>query len=183
MRGAIPAVVVLALLAGTGEACHRGGETIHTTTSMTLNGSKLELPDRAGPVEFDSGSAYIIQGSDSFHIRIEIANNEDQRERGLMFRTSMPDTSGMLFIYPSPQQGSFWMLDTPLPLSIAFADSTGAIFNILDMEPCVKEMSWECPTYDSGGRFQYALEMKKGYFDERGIKAGAKIVASAMSGG
>lgn len=175
MRRAIPAVVVLALLTGTGEACH-GGETFHVTTSMTPNGSKLALPDRAGPVDFDSGSAYIIQGSDTFHVRIEIADNEAQRERGLMFRTSMPDTSGMLFIYSSPQQGSFWMLDTPLPLSIAFADSTGVIFNILDMEPCVKEMSWECPTYDSGGRFQFALEMTKGYFKERRIESGARIV-------
>lgn len=177
MRRAIPAtVVVLALLTGTGQACHRDGEKIHTTNSVTPNGSKLELPDRAGPVHFDSGSASIIAGGDTFHIRIEIANNDEQRERGLMFRTSMPDTSGMLFIYPSPREGSFWMLDTPLPLSIAFADSTGVIFHIVDMDPCVEEMSWECPTYDSGGAFEYALEMNKGYFAKRGIKAGAKIV-------
>lgn len=180
MRRAIPAVVVLALLAGTGQACHRDGEKIHTTNSITPNGSKLELPDRAGPVHFDSGSASIITGSDTFHILIEIANNEQQRERGLMFRTSMPDTSGMLFIYPSPREGSFWMLDTPLPLSIAFADSTGVIFHIVDMDPCVKEMSWECPTYDSGGPFEYALEMNKGYFKDRGIESGAKIVWRGM---
>ncbi|HKJ92640.1 MAG TPA: DUF192 domain-containing protein [Longimicrobiales bacterium] len=176
MKRAIPAaVVLLALLAGTAEACHRGGAAIHTTKSTALNGATLELPDRAGPVRFDSGSAYIIQGGDTFHVRIEIASNEQQRERGLMFRTAMPDTSGMLFIYPTPQQGSFWMLDTPLPLSIAFADSAGVIFHIVDMEPCVQEMSWECPTYDSGGEFQYALEMKKGYFKERGVTSGAKL--------
>jgi len=166
---ALMGVVVLAL---TGQQCAAGSEQEAVTTP---NGSRLVLPERADPVEFPLTTVRILSGPDTFRVAAEVARTAEQRERGLMFRTFMPDTAGMLFLYEEPRPGGFWMLDTHLPLSVAMADGARVIREILEMEPCVDEFSWECPVYDAAEPFQYALEMNQGYFAERGIGPGAVL--------
>jgi len=65
---------------------------------------------------------------------------------------------------------SFWMKNTPAPLSIAFIDSHGTILNIRDMEP-----NDETTLHRSQGDALYALEVREGWFTEQGIKAGATV--------
>ncbi len=166
---ALVGIVVLAL---TGQQCAAGSEQEAVTTP---NGSRLVLPERAEPVAFPLTTVRLLTETDTFRVLAEVARTDAQRERGLMFRTFMPDTAGMLFLYDAPREGGFWMLDTPLPLSVALADSAGVILEILEMAPCVDEFSWECPVYEGTEPFQYALEMNRGYFAERGIGPGAVI--------
>ncbi|MBC7779006.1 MAG: DUF192 domain-containing protein [Proteobacteria bacterium] len=99
----------------------------------------------------------------------EVAAAPETRERGLMFRYQMKDDEGMLFVFPSAQRQSFWMKNTPLPLSIAFVDARGVILNIRDMMPFTTE------GHPSDGEALYALEMNRGWFAQRGIKAGDRI--------
>ena len=68
-----------------------------------------------------------------------------------------------------PEQQAFWMKNTYIPLSIAFIDTDGRILNIDDMAPQTEE------THLSKGPAQYALEMRKGWFKERGIGTGAVL--------
>lgn len=97
---------------------------------------------------------------------VELATTAEARRQGLMFREDMPEHGGMLFVFPDDRPRSFWMKNTPLPLSIAFLDATGRIINIADMEP------FDVTSHSSAGPARYALEVHQGWFAERGIVAG-----------
>ena len=75
----------------------------------------------------------------------------------------------MLFVFEEAQQQCFWMRNTLLPLSIAFVADDGSVVNIADMKP-LDETS-----HCSAKPVRYAVEMNKGWFTKRGIKAGSKL--------
>ena len=99
----------------------------------------------------------------------EVAATPERRSLGLMNRFSLQPDHGMVFVFEAPQPLGFWMKNTYIPLSIAFADADGRIVNIEDMKPQTEETHW------SRGPALYALEMKKGWFAERGIGPGAVV--------
>jgi len=104
-----------------------------------------------------------------YAIQAEVAASPDARERGLMYRKSMPANAGMLFVFEDKAGHCFWMRNTDLPLSIAFLADDGTIVNIEDMKPQTEDN--HCPR----AAVRYALEMNKGWFAQKGIKPGAKI--------
>ena len=106
-------------------------------------------------------------------VEVEVADEPDERERGLMGRTELADGEGMVFLFGGPTTVSFWMKDTPIPLSIAFWNAQGRIIAILDMAPCAAD---PCPTYAPGLPYVGALEVPRGFFLERGIATGDPIV-------
>ena len=99
----------------------------------------------------------------------EIARTPEQQMVGLMNRFSLKPDHGMIFVYERPEPLSFWMRNTYIPLSIAFIGADGRILNIEDMRPQTDETHW------SKGPALYALEMKKGWFAERGIGPGTTV--------
>ncbi len=99
----------------------------------------------------------------------EVAATSDTRTTGLMNRFSLKPDHGMLFIFNAPQPHAFWMRNTYVPLSIAFIGVDGRILNIEDMAPRTDD------THPSKGAALYALEMKKGWFAERNIRAGDRV--------
>ena len=102
-------------------------------------------------------------------IDAEVAQNPQQRALGLMYRFSLPADRGMLFVFPRPEPLGFWMRNTYIPLSIAYMDADGTILNILDMKPHDESR------HPSAGPALYALEMRKGWFAERGIGPGTRV--------
>jgi uncharacterized membrane protein (UPF0127 family) len=105
-------------------------------------------------------------GGKKVEVRVEIADGPSEQERGLMYRTSLGEDRGMLFVFSSEQPRSFWMKNTKIPLSIAYIDSKGRITDILDMKP----LDDEPPHYTSSEPVQYALEVNQGFFEEKGVK-------------
>jgi len=99
----------------------------------------------------------------------EVVTTPEQRATGLMNRFSLAPDHGMLFVFEAPQPLGFWMKNTYVPLSIAFADADGRIVNIEDMKPQDETTHW------SRGFALYAVEMKQGWFAAHGIKAGDLI--------
>ena len=99
-------------------------------------------------------------------IRVEVVRSEEEKARGLMFRESLGKDDGMLFVYDGEEVLSFWMKNTPIPLSIAFLDQKGKIVDIQDMEP------FSLRTHVSALPARYALEMNKGWFKRNGIGVG-----------
>ncbi len=102
-------------------------------------------------------------------LQVEIAATPEQRERGLMQRDTLPADGGMVFVFERAGRHCFWMRNTPLPLSIAFADPDGHIVSLADMQPNTDTP--HCPNVD----VRYALEVSQGGFQSRGIVPGARI--------
>lgn len=109
-------------------------------------------------------------------LRVEVAADETSRRRGLMGRDSLPPRAGMLFVYPGPHRGPFWMRDTRIPLTVAFFDRHGRILRVLDMTPCRRE---PCRLYDPGVSYQGALEVNRGLLDRVGAGPGWRVAVPA----
>lgn len=103
-------------------------------------------------------------------VRAEVADTEEARMTGLMFRDSLPENRGMLFVYQREERSAMWMKNTYVPLSVAFIDRRGVILNIEDMEPLTLD------SHASAGPAKYALEMNRGWFKKRGIRKGDKVL-------
>jgi uncharacterized protein len=110
------------------------------------------------------------------HLDVEEADTPEERERGLMNRTSLGPDEGMVFLFgdvaDGPVTSAFWMKDTLIPLSIAFWDEGGRIVGIRDMDPCTAD---PCPTYSSPKPYIGALEANEGFFTEHGVTTGDRI--------
>jgi len=101
---------------------------------------------------------------------VELADTADKRNLGLMFRDSMPDDHGMLFIFPSETRRSFWMKNTRIPLDIFYFDSNLALVSVAEnTPPCRTE---KCPNYPSDGPAKYVLELNAGKAAELAVKSG-----------
>jgi uncharacterized membrane protein (UPF0127 family) len=113
-----------------------------------------------------------IRGADGTETPVlaEIARTDEQRERGLMWRQSLADGEGMLFVFEWDHILSFWMKNTLLPLSIAYIAYDGRILEIHDMEP--RNLS----PVQSGRSVRYALEVPQGWFARMGIGAGDVVI-------
>ncbi len=104
-----------------------------------------------------------------YTLSAEVAYKKESRIRGLTYRNFMKKNSGMLFVFPEASIHSMWMVNTYIPLSVAFLDKKGMILNIIDMSPHTRTRN------SAASKAKYALEMNLGWFSSRGIKAGEKI--------
>ena len=105
-----------------------------------------------------------IQTRNGYRIyRIDVAGTPAQRAQGLMFRRSLPQRYGMLFVFPNERPRQFWMKNTFVPLDIAFFDRSGNIVNFHRAEPC---HSIPCPVYKSSEPARWVLETNPGHADD-----------------
>lgn len=104
-----------------------------------------------------------------FRINAQVAARFNERQTGLMHRTSMPQHEGMLFVFEQPGVQCFWMKNTLIPLSTAFVADDGRIVNLADMQP--HDETSHC----SAEPVRYVLEMNQGWFQSKHIQAGAKL--------
>ena len=109
---------------------------------------------------------------------VELANNDEERQRGLMFRKKMDLSSGMIFVYDRPQSVSFWMKDTSIPLDIIFADEAGIITKIFE-----NARPFSTTSIFGGYDVQYVLEINAGLTKSLGITTGSFIKRSRVLSG
>ncbi len=102
---------------------------------------------------------------------VEVVRKEKDRNRGLMFRHSMAADHGMLFDYDPPQNISFWMKNTYIPLDIIFVDAQGRILNIAQ-----NTTPFSLEHLPSAGQARGVLEINGGLSAKLGIKAGDKVL-------
>ncbi len=108
----------------------------------------------------------LTKTGNSITVQVEIAYTEEEKAKGFMNRTTIPDGTGMVFSYQKDQILRFWMKNTPHPLSIAFIDGQGCIKQIADMHP------YSLETIASVHLVRYALEVPQGWFLKTGICVG-----------
>jgi len=102
-------------------------------------------------------------------VKVEIARKAEERNHGFMERKNIPDGTGMIFVFEKDQILSFWMKNTPHPLSIAYIDSKGRIRNIYDMTP------YSLSSIVSTVSVRYALEVPQGWFEKNNINVGDTV--------
>jgi len=162
-------VVGLFMMVG---ACGPGDEVGGEAPTRESAAAAAEAPPESGRRP-PPGRAWVIFGADT--VVAEVAATAQERERGLMYREEVPDGTGMLFVFQDNLVRAFWMANTYVPLDIAYMDPSYRIVDIVAMEPLVTE------TYPSKAPAMFALEVRQGWFAERGISEGdqAAIVFGA----
>jgi uncharacterized membrane protein (UPF0127 family) len=124
-----------------------GGEAAVQTEQLTIDTAN-------GPVRFN----------------VEIADDDAERARGLMFRRSLADDHGMLFDFPEPEHASFWMRNTVISLDIIFIGVDGRILNVAERTTPYSE-----EPIPAAGLTRGVLEIRGGRAAELGIRAGDRV--------
>jgi uncharacterized protein len=144
---AVAVVIVAGMLAACGHAAAGPAPRLRTLTIATSHGD--------------------------VRVRVEIADDDAERARGLSDRPSLPAGRGMAFLFGRAVTTRFWMKDTTLPLAIAFWDRGRRIMAIRDMAPCHSD---PCATYGPSRAYVGALEVNRGFFHDHGIRPGDRVV-------
>lgn len=138
---------------------------------VLLAGIVVSQPVTAQPQPTLPQSDLVIQtakGPQRF--RVELADNDQSRARGMMFRTSMAPDAGMLFDFKQEQMASFWMRNTLLPLDMLFIRADGTILNIHQ-----RAIPRDETGINSAGPVRAVLEVNGGTASRLGIKPGDKV--------
>ncbi len=110
-------------------------------------------------------------------VQLQIAALPPELQKGLMFRQTMGEDEGMLFVFTAPQPVGFYMRNTTLPLDIGYFDASGELKEIYPMYPLDER------TVASRSRsIQFCLEMNQGWYGRNGVKPGAKLDLTAVAG-
>lgn len=152
-----------------------------STGVLALAGcAKGEGGSGAAPARTESkvASGAEAKGTDAFFpltvgdkvLRVQVVVTQDEQQRGLMGRRDLGADDGMVFVYPMPQQMSFWMRNTPTPLDIGFFTRDGTLGEIYAMYPFD-----ETSVRSVGSDYTLALEVNQGWFAKNGLKPGAKV--------
>jgi len=142
MRVAIPHLLLLALLLPTPGTAGHGPQALLPTAEIQVG----DIP-----------------------LTVEVANESHEREHGLMFRKTLPDGQGMLFVYPRERRRVFWMHETTLPLDAGFIAADGRLNEIVALEPLSEiPITSRLPA-------SYVLEVPRGWFSRHGFGPGTQL--------
>ncbi|MBP5157000.1 MAG: DUF192 domain-containing protein [Treponema sp.] len=128
---------------------------------LSCDSRKYKLPVQELCIVKADGSQVVVTA--------ELAVKPEERNWGFMERKTIPDGTGMLFVFEKDQVLSFWMKNTPHPLSIAYIDSKGEVSDILDMTP------YSLESIRSSRSVRYALEVPQGFFKANGVSVGDRV--------
>lgn len=107
---------------------------------------------------------------------VELANTDNTRALGLMYREQMAADEGMLFIFPDTQRRAFWMKNTLIPLDILYFDQNRKLVSISENTPPCKNTTTRCPNYPSAKPAKYVLEINAGLSQKHGFKVGDVLI-------
>ncbi len=135
--------------------------------AKSQKGGSAGIPDDVSAIDAESETNAIMAGGKN--LDVEVADDEYLQRRGLMYRKSVPENSGMLFIYAEEDMPGFWMKNTHIPLSIAYIKSDLTIAEIHDRRP------FDLEGIPPKVLVKYVLEVNQGWFSRNNVKTGDKI--------
>lgn len=137
------------------------------------------FPSSQGEKSLDSDTATLASNKIQLPLdKIEIANTNETRQKGLMNREFLCDRCGMLFDFEKEDWVDFWMKDTPLSLDIIFIKKSGQITSIAKST----EPNNDTKLYNSKKAVQYVLEVNSGFADKNGLKEGQYLDVEWLKG-
>ena len=127
----------------------------------------------------------ITQGPTNVSLVVDIADTPVTQGRGLTYRSFMPETEGVLYVYPDIIWSGFGMVDVRFPLSLAFIDDVGEerhldhpqleIVDIVDTEVAEDPHTGPFKSYKSAKPYRFILEVNRGFFERHNITVGAQV--------
>ncbi len=126
--------------------------------------------DPTGNLTLPKGRVTFGDAPNSPSAEVELARDEASRERGLMYRTSMPEGSGMLFSWQDERVRNFWMHNTCIPLDMLYITKEGLVAGILEQVPTLNDAprGIKCPV-------AHVLELNAGWARSHGVAPGMKV--------
>ena len=145
---------------------------------LLLSGCSPKEKNHVSDRTLKTCTAY-IQTADNrkISLHIEVAVKDEDRQKGLMFRQSMPEDNGMLFVFKKEIPLAFWMKNTYIPLDIAYIGKKYVINEIQQMKPLDTSV-----TYPSKKPAKYALEMNLRWFEKNKIRPGDMLSLNGCLG-
>ena len=150
------------------------GRCIKATPESPARATPAPGPDPRCPAD-PTGRPELTWGQIAFAdgktaLKVEVAREDEHRQRGLMYRTSMPEGEGMLFVFEQRRVLTFWMHNTCIPLDMIFIDHDGVIVGIEENVPTMNDN-----TYHVGCPSLYVLEVNAGWARRHGVRAGQRV--------
>lgn len=106
-------------------------------------------------------------------LETEMAVTAQQMQFGMMFRKSMSDTEGMIFVFAQPQRAGFWMRNVTVPLTCAYIDTQGIVRELHDMKPMD-----ETSVLSQSDQIRFCLEVPQGWFQRHNLGPGVAVGTS-----
>lgn len=164
--------------AGAGAVAGGGTTAGATATCLVPFGDPAPIASKAeqcpaapaGNLKLPLGRVTFVDAPQSPSAEVELARDDAARERGLMYRTSMPEDSGMLFSWQDERVRSFWMRNTCIPLDMLYITKDGTIAGILEQVPTLNDAprGIKCPV-------AHVLELNAGWARAHGVSPGMKV--------
>ncbi|HVT03347.1 MAG TPA: DUF192 domain-containing protein [Thermoanaerobaculia bacterium] len=147
--------IMLLTIALAGMGCEPSSRQVNVPVARPSNGPMVVFPD-------------------GFKIDCELADTDETRQQGLMYRESLAPGKGMIFIFTQAGFYPFWMKNTLIPLDMIWLDGTKKIVSISEkVPPCAAD---PCPTYPPTGNALYVLEIAGGEAAKHHLKSGDSVV-------
>jgi uncharacterized membrane protein (UPF0127 family) len=125
-----------------------------------------------------TGTLVLKTASGDHNFNVEVATTDEEKALGLMYRRSLPENAGMLFLYDRPQQAAMWMKNTLIPLDMIFIGPSGEVHRIEQYtEP------FSTTVIPSEGDVVGVLELNAGQAAKIGLKRGDKVVYPGLAKG
>ncbi len=141
---------------------------------------QLAAPTPGVPPAAGQGPRVVLErgeGHPPLVVKVEVADEMHERQRGLMFREHMDADAGMIFLFERPQQLSFWMHNTLLPLDMIFIRDDMSILGVVENATPRTDDPRQVP-----GLSQYVLEVNAGYAARHGVRAGQRVRFEGIEG-
>jgi uncharacterized membrane protein (UPF0127 family) len=176
---AIAAVALAACSSDSDPAIDGGGGSGTTASVPDMPDASTPDPtvdDGRQPEGFTTIRALITEpDGEVCEVCLWLADDPAERGRGLMGVTDLGDAVGMAFRFDEPTAGSFYMFQTPSPLSIAWFSPDGSHVGSADMDPCLDTPAGECPLYSPGAEYDLAIEVFEGGLEPLGLVEGSSV--------
>jgi uncharacterized protein len=140
-------------------------------TEQSADAAEAQVPPLLDVIDGWPETTVTLEGAEPTTVLAKVADEGDRRQQGLMNVEDLPDGVGMLFLFDEPRSGGFWMMNTLVPLDIAYL-LDGEVVSVMQMDPCDED---PCPTYDPGLEYDAALEVNQGALAEAGVTEGTAV--------
>ncbi|HWT15496.1 MAG TPA: DUF192 domain-containing protein [Patescibacteria group bacterium] len=141
---------------------------------MNVGAALLSVLATMSLVGCASGGRVLVEVK-GHRFEVEVADDDAERARGLMYRESMAAAEGMLFVFDEDMPQAFWMKNTLIPLDILYFDGERRFVSAHYRVPTCKYGGDRCPNYPSEGDVRYVLELNAGVGAALSLQSGDRI--------